>query len=53
MVFGRLAGVDDAVGVESPSESPSGTARFLPLGSRIGSLIVRGAAGGYVVRRML
>jgi hypothetical protein len=49
VVFGRLK---DVV-ASSSSEFPSGTARFFPFGSRTGSLIVRGAAGGNAARRVL
>lgn len=38
-VRGRLVDADDAEG--SSSESASGNARFLPLGSRTGSLITK------------
>lgn len=48
----RFTGAEAEV-VASSSEFSSGTARFLPLASFAGSLIVSADAGGYVERRAL
>lgn len=48
----RLTGAETEV-VASSSEFSSGTARFLPLASFAGSLIVSAVAAGYVDRRAL
>ena len=48
----RFTGAEAEV-VASSSEFSSGTARFLPLASFAGSLIVSACAGGYVERRAL
>lgn len=48
----RFTGAEAEV-VASSSEVSSGTARFLPLASFAGSLIVSGGPEGYVERRAL
>jgi hypothetical protein len=50
VVLGRLA---DGPAESSSSELGSGAARFFPLVSRVGSLMVKGVAGGNVLRRAL